>query len=134
MYLMGGDDDRKSGVTAISAMINGAVMTQGLKMLIGRERPGESGDELRLGGPRHDAYDSSFPSGHTSLAFAVATVMANHEPKRKWLYYGLATAVGVSRIRKSAHFPSDVLVGAGVGIYAGRSALDSGGRPLHFKF
>ena len=68
----------------------------------------------------------SFPSGHTSAAFAVGTVLAKRYPKYKWAFYGLATLVGIARMQKSAHFPSDVLVGAGLGIYAANHAIQAG--------
>ncbi len=60
----------------------------------------------------------SFPSGHTIAAFSVATVIARRYPKYRWLpyvAYGLAGVVGFSRVTLSAHFPSDVFLGAAMG-------------------
>ncbi len=65
----------------------------------------------------------SFPSGHTAVAFAVATsylVMANreqlpHAARNALLLYGGATSVGALRMVGGSHFPSDVLGGAVLG-------------------
>jgi len=61
----------------------------------------------------------SMPSGHTIAAFSVATVFARRYGKQhKWvpfLAYGLAGAVGFSRLSLSAHFLSDVFVGGALG-------------------
>jgi membrane-associated phospholipid phosphatase len=61
----------------------------------------------------------SFPSGHTIVAFSVATVVARRYGKQhRWvpyLAYGLAATVGFSRITLSSHFPSDVFMGAALG-------------------
>lgn len=87
------------------------VLVQGLKLASHRLRPD---------GSAH----SSFPSGHTSDTFAVATV-TQHYYGKKWgvPLYGLAALVGASRIEKGRHWPSDVLAGATIGYLAGRVAL-----------
>jgi len=62
--------------------------------------------------------NGSFPSGHAIAAFSVATVIARRYPRQRWLpyvAYGLAGLVGFSRLTLSAHFPSDVVVGATLG-------------------
>jgi len=60
----------------------------------------------------------SFPSGHTISAFSVATVYADRYPNPRWhawVAYGLASAVGFSRISLQSHHPSDVFAGAVLG-------------------
>lgn len=60
----------------------------------------------------------SFPSGHTSAAFSVATVLSRRHGRHRWLpfvAYGAAAAVGFSRVSLSSHFPSDVFMGAALG-------------------
>ena len=66
----------------------------------------------------------SFPSGHTSNAFAWATVAAHHYGWKLGLpSYLLAGAIGVGRMEKNAHWLSDVLAGATLGILVGRTVV-----------
>jgi undecaprenyl-diphosphatase len=67
-------------------------------------------------------YQNSFPSGHTQIAFTVATVLLwafARAGKLKWwdvvIILGAASLIGVSRIYVGAHFPTDVLGGAVLG-------------------
>ena len=61
--------------------------------------------------------NSSFPSGHTGNAFALATVLSNQYPRLRIPLYLGATLVGISRIYLGRHYPSDVLVGAVMGTF-----------------
>lgn len=80
-----------------------AALTSSLKLLVGRHRPG---------GGTH-----SFPSGHTSAAFAAATLIdANAGGAVGVSSYGLAALTGYSRMDAKRHYPSDVLAGAAIGI------------------
>lgn len=132
-YFLGSKADKDTAEMAVSALASAAIMTQGMKYVTGRARPNMT-DAGQFSGPNVGSGHDSFPSGHTAAAFAVATVLANRHPEQKWLYYGLATAVGVARVRKSAHFPSDVLVGAAVGVYAGNRALEGTPKFLSIRF
>ena len=57
----------------------------------------------------------AFPSGHAAASFAVATVLARYFPEWRGLWYGVAVFVGVARVVKGSHFPTDVLGGAVLG-------------------
>ncbi|MDO8585423.1 MAG: phosphatase PAP2 family protein [Armatimonadota bacterium] len=121
-YLFGKSGSKRTYGTACEAVIESGLMTSGLKYLTGRRRPEDAnGDPYAFDGP--GSGNGSFVSGHTSSVFAIATVLSNERPKRKWLYYGLAALVGASRIQKRAHFLSDVCGGAVLGVYAGRRAV-----------
>jgi len=63
--------------------------------------------------------EGSFPSGHTAMAFAAFVVLAFLYPQGKRIFLILAIFVGVQRIVVSAHFPSDVIAGAMVGLFIG---------------
>lgn len=61
---------------------------------------------------------NSFPSGHAITAFSIATIFADRYSRHRWVpwvAYGLAAAVGFSRITTQSHFTSDVFVGAVLG-------------------
>jgi len=85
-----------------------------LKLASGRARPfEEKGVWKRKGFTQH----SSFPSGHTTQAFVLATAISEHYPKWwvKILVYGIAAGTALSRVNDDVHFASDVLVGAALG-------------------
>ncbi len=73
--------------------------------------------------PRPDTgRPTSFPSGHTAQAFAAATFMAKEYGHRSIWYsvgaYTVATGIGAMRVMNNRHWISDVLVGAGLGIFS----------------
>lgn len=59
-----------------------------------------------------------FPSGDATLAFATAAICAILVPRWRWLFYVLAGVVGLERILETAHYPSDVVAGALLGVVA----------------
>jgi membrane-associated phospholipid phosphatase len=95
------------------------LFTQLLKHTIGRPRPRlKQGQNWEIAPSLESGWDS-FPSGHTTASFAVATVLAYHFPKGKMLWFGLAAFVGTCRVITGSHFPTDVLGGLLVGIATG---------------
>lgn len=117
------DKAARTGRLAAEALIGTRIVTLVLKNVTGRLRPdtGDGGVVFFHGG-------NSFPSGHTSRAFAVATVVSHQYRTNPWIKYGsyaLAAAIGMSRYSGRKHFISDVLVGGaigyGIGQYVNRS-------------
>jgi membrane-associated phospholipid phosphatase len=97
------------GADVIRAQVLTQVFVQGTKFAVQRERP-DGSDSL------------SFPSGHTASAFATATVVQQHFGWKAGLpAYGFAGFVGASRMASGKHYLTDVLMGAGIGIAAGRT-------------
>lgn len=100
----------------LSALIGleSLVVNQGIKRLFRRPRPTEAGDPRY---PVRRPSTSSFPSGHASAAFFVATVLTLLDGAR-WapLWFGLALVVGTSRAFVRIHHASDVVAGAVVGV------------------
>lgn len=66
----------------------------------------------------------SFPSGHTSAAFMMATLLGYYFPPLIIPLYCWATLVGCSRVVLGVHFPTDILVGAALGIGTALFSLD----------
>jgi membrane-associated phospholipid phosphatase len=89
--------------------------TAGAKELFGRPRPESS---LDADGFAPFSGQASMPSGHAAMAFALATSLSDeiHRPWATVGLYGMATAVGWSRINDNRHWLSDVAAGALVGI------------------
>jgi membrane-associated phospholipid phosphatase len=92
------------------------IVVELMKVLVRRSRPFIRVTQARVVGYR--AGGRSFPSGHTSQAFFLATLMAQHFHTSAWavfLLYGVALLVGITRMYVGAHYPRDVLAGAILG-------------------
>ena len=121
-----------TGLHSAEAIFLGEVAGGLLKWTTGRARPFAVGDTLPsdfefLRGVRRGYAYSSFPSGHTIAGFAAAAAITR-EASRSWphsgwligpVLYGSAGMVGLSRMFNDQHWASDVLMGAGIGTFAG---------------
>jgi membrane-associated phospholipid phosphatase len=125
----------ETAVLAANAMVQSAALLFVIKGLTGRERPSAGDGEDHWSGPagffkrfetgKMGFYDS-FPSGHTATAFCLATVVAMEYRETVWapiLAYGVATAVGLSRITLDKHWLSDVVVGGVIGHVVARMVV-----------
>lgn len=85
-----------------------------LKLAIERDRPPLSRPvpEPLLESPS----TFSFPSGHATVSFACATVLALAVPRLRWQLYALAALIAFSRVYVGVHYPFDVLAGAVLGV------------------
>lgn len=130
---------------ATQSYITAGVIETALKFLTGRQRPGYI-DPITMnnattfhgpfyqftkdanGNKRDRASFSSFPSGHTTAAFAAATVYAmeyRDKPLVPIIAYSAATLIGFSRITENKHWPTDVLIGAALGFLSGRQVVNN---------
>ena len=101
-------------LTASFGLSVGLFMT--LKIAFGRERPDGSGDATNF--RPFSIVNRSFPSGHTAIAFSLATTLADDldEPWFAAFMYAAAAGTGWSRMNDDRHWLSDVAFGAVVGI------------------
>lgn len=116
-HIQSDDQKRETGILAGEAAIGALVDTEIFKYAAGRERPftGSGTGRFFVGG-------DSFPSEHSSVSWAIASVIA-HEypgPLTQILAYGTAGGVSAARWAGQKHFASDVLIGAALGWYVGR--------------
>ncbi|MCC9137863.1 phosphatase PAP2 family protein [Pontibacter silvestris] len=108
----------KAGLLSLGSMLAGSLVTNALKSSVNRHRPMITTQNHFYGGPDKEWNYTSFPSGHTTVAFAVATSVATVYKDHKFVppvAYGVATLVGLSRIHDNAHWATDVMAGAAVG-------------------
>ena len=137
LYAVGrmGDHRRMAevGWHSTEAIMVAVATTNVLKKVVGRARPYVSLDphDFKLFGGMGAGHDrSSFPSGHTTTAFAFAAAVASESrtkwPKQWWSawlipvgVYSGATVVGISRMYHNAHWASDVALGAAIGTFSG---------------
>lgn len=97
-----------------------------IKSAVKRGRPEDELRDVRVRGRRQSGL--GFPSGHTAVAFSIATVISPGLPRYlRPLPYLLATAVAVARVYVGAHLPADIAGGVGVGIAAGALSRGVGG-------
>ncbi|MFQ6604845.1 MAG: phosphatase PAP2 family protein [Fidelibacterota bacterium] len=98
---------------SLAALSFNGFTTVVLKELVGRERPNGRGNR-------------SYPSGHTSHSFTIATICQElYGPKIGLPVYGMAVLVALSRIHDNKHYLSDVIMGAGLGTAIGRGFAQS---------
>jgi hypothetical protein len=121
MYLWGklAKDDtlRETGFLSGEAAIDAYLDTTLVKYVAGRDRPftGNGRGDFFSGG-------NSFPSQHSAVSWAIASVIAHEYPGQftKLLSYGLAGAVSAARVESHQHFMSDAVIGSAMGWYIGR--------------
>ena len=113
---------KELGVRGIIALLGIAAVAQLLKHLIGRPRPRFAhADEFMLGPSLASGLDA-FPSGHAFNAFGAAAVVAWYAPSLRAPLFLAAGLVGLSRIVRGSHFPTDVFAGAVLGVLIGSLA------------
>ncbi len=111
----------QDGIAA--SLIASGIITPAIKLVAGRSRPRADAGIYNFK-PFSDT-NSSFPSGHTTEAFALASVVANHYDET-WVTcasYSIASLVGLARTYHHAHFASDVVAGAMIGTLVGKSVV-----------
>jgi len=113
------------------AVLLGSSITWVVKGLAGRARPFATGDttahDFKFAGGFTNADRQSFPSGHTTAAFAAAAAVTS-EAERMWphhfwlvapVMFGGASLVGLSRMYHDKHWASDVALAAAIGTFSG---------------
>ncbi|SDZ04485.1 undecaprenyl-diphosphatase [Proteiniborus ethanoligenes] len=105
---------RPLGFELLASLSFSQVFVQILKRTMSRERPYNILENIKT----FDIVlkDYSFPSGHTTASFSMATIFSFYLPQFMFIFIALATLVGISRIYLAVHYPSDVIVGVILGV------------------
>jgi membrane-associated phospholipid phosphatase len=133
---------------ATQAYLTGAALENVMKFITGRTRPSyypaNVEAEPKFLGPfskvtknsNNSKQYSSFPSGHTTVAFAAATVFAREYKDKVFvpiIAYSAATLIGLSRITENKHWATDVLTAAAIGYMAGTNVVNNYHRYARIK-
>lgn len=122
-YMRHDEYARNTALLAGEAYADSAIADLAIKAVTRRKRPvdvppgGDFSDTFFSGG-KSPFRGSAFPSGHAAGVFSVATVVATRYRSHRWVpwvMYSFAAAISLSRVSDSAHFPSDVFLGAALG-------------------
>ncbi len=110
--LEGGPNGKEHALRTADSLLTSSLLTEVLKHVVREKRP-DSNDR------------TSFPSGHATAAFAVATMQSHYHPRQALLWYGGAALISYSRVKLHRHYYRDVLAGAVVGYFTARFELGS---------
>jgi membrane-associated phospholipid phosphatase len=110
---------KEIGIRGLAAQLSVTLVVQLLKHLVGRARPRFAHADQFSWGPSLTSGLDSFPSGHTINAFAAASVLGWYLPNFRSTLFLVAGAVGLSRVVRGSHFPTDVYAAAVLGVLIG---------------
>lgn len=125
---------------AVQSYITGAAVQGVVKFLTGRRRPLAVSRNQGVGSPTFlgpfavnkdvegNRLNGSFPSGHTTVAFAAATVYALEYKDKPWVpafAYTAASLIGLSRLTENKHWATDVIAGAALGYLTGKQVVNN---------
>ncbi|WP_406241662.1 phosphatase PAP2 family protein [Tissierella carlieri] len=114
LILIGSSNVKLIGLEALGALTISQIIVHALKRILSRERPYKIIEQLNTFGI--NLKDYSFPSGHTTASFSIATTIALNIPKLSIVVFVIAIIVGISRIYLGVHYPTDVTAGILLGI------------------
>jgi hypothetical protein len=139
-YIFKNEKIKTTTLLATQAYITGAAVESVVKFISGRTRPSYYDPTVTakptfkgpFGNTSHDyngnTSNSSFPSGHATVAFAAATVFAMEYKATIWVpivSYTAASLISLSRITENKHWSTDIFVGAVLGYFSGRQVVNN---------
>lgn len=122
LLAFGNEKMAETGKLAAAAFLESGSIVYALKQMINRPRPLNELEEV------------SFPSGHSALAFTLATVVGHEYPRTRIPLYITASATAFSRVYLGRHYPSDVIFGALIGTLVGIQIIHHKKPVLSFSF
>ena len=112
---------RNLGLQLVESCSYAGIITSVIKTAAGRSRPYVGKGNMDWHPVKFNTDQTSFPSGHATLAFAISSVMANYLENIYWKvgWYSIAALVGTARIYHDKHWLSDVVMGSAIGYFVG---------------
>lgn len=125
-YVSKNDDVRVLGRMMFQSLTYSGLSAMLIRMITGRHRPTYTDDHLDFIWFTTDDKYQSFPSGHTTVALAFSTVLAEYfdTPLSRIVFYGMAGISAAERIINNDHWFSDVTLGALLGIASGLHVIN----------
>jgi membrane-associated phospholipid phosphatase len=124
--LFGDTEIRKTGIMMFETLMWSGIVTNVFKSAFGRSRPymNEGNVEFRVF--QFKAGTTSLPSGHTTVAFALSSVLSErlHNTAASVGLYSLASLTALARVYHNVHWFSDTFLGAAIGTVAGVAIAD----------
>ena len=108
-----GKDGPQHSLRTADSLIVSTLFSEALKRITHERRPDGGNTQ-------------SFPSGHATAAFAVATMESHYHPKQAILWYAGATVIAASRVKLRRHYTHDVIAGAALGYFTSKLELKQG--------
>ena len=118
-------DLRETGLMLIESISFAGIITNVVKTVVGRSRPFVEEGPFRFRGMQFKDETTSFPSGHSTVAFAISSVLSR-KINNTWAsigLYALATLTAVSRVYDDQHWTSDSFLGAAIGNSVGMAVV-----------
>ena len=122
----------ETGIRSAEATVDSVILYAALKAALARQRPYTSNEGKFFSG---NWTAGSFPSGHATLAWTLATVMAREYPNwpMRILMYSAALAVSTTRVTGGVHFPADVFAGGVIGFGVGSYVVHKDSEKLMWR-
>lgn len=125
-YVFENEKAVKTGIYSLEASVLSSIITITGKNIFSRARPYTDEGSNSWWNESFNSNYASFPSGHTTVAFATATTIASMYSENKYIptiSYTLAALGGISRIYDNKHWASDVILGGTIGYITARSLI-----------
>ena len=125
-YIFNNNKSVETGIYATEASLLGLGITFVGKNIFARARPYTEEGSNSWNNDRFNKDYSSFPSGHSTVSFATASVIAEMYKDNKYipkLSYTLATLAALSRIYDDKHWASDIILGSSIGYFSGKTLI-----------
>ncbi|MEN6445309.1 MAG: phosphatase PAP2 family protein [Candidatus Cloacimonas sp.] len=125
-YLAQNEKITDTGLLCLKSSVLALSVTQILKMASQRQRPLKDQGEQFWNGSKFSFHNDSFPSGHSTLVWSIAPIIAEANQPIKWIpptVYVMATLTSLSRLNDDQHWTSDVFTGAVIGYVTAKLTL-----------